>query len=197
MHSWKTDKKFRLLLLLAFAAGFLTGILLTQKTDILVTEKAGMFGDYYLGQYAQLEIDKMELLCLIVRERGKWMILMWALGFTAAGAAFVYVFSAFWGFLFAVVSCAAFCQNGMRGLGLLVLSGIPQMLIYVPLWLYFLQAVSEKSHACREMRIVGRISLKNRQYVMVLLCGILILFLGNLTESYLNSWLIQQVLHIF
>ena len=99
MHFQKPDKKFCLLLGLAFAAGFLAGLCLVAKGDLISTEKAGLFGDYYLHQYSYLDIDRTELAILVAKERGKWLLLMWALGFSGSGVFFVYLFAGVWGFL--------------------------------------------------------------------------------------------------
>ena len=113
MYFEKPDKKFCLLIILASAAGFLAGLLLIGNSNLISTEKAGLFSDYYLRQYSYLEIDRAELAWMIARERGKWLLLMWALGFTWAGMFCVYLFAGLWGFFGAVLIGMAFIKKGI------------------------------------------------------------------------------------
>lgn len=194
MIFWKPDKKFCLLLGVFFTAGFVAGALLMKTHGAGEGETAGFFGDYYLSQYAYLEVDRRDLACLVAKERGKWFLLMWTLGFTSVGSYLVYAFSGLWGFFTAVLAVSAFTQRGIEGIGLVLLFSLPQILIYVPLWIWFLGVVSQKSEVCRKVRKMGAAVKNNWQYMMCLIAGGSILLLGILTESYLNSWLIQQIL---
>lgn len=196
MHFQKPDKKFCLLLGLAFAAGFLAGLCLVAKGDLISTEKAGLFGDYYLHQYSYLDIDRTELAILVAKERGKWLLLMWALGFSGSGVFFVYLFAGVWGFLEAIFFAQAFLKKGIAGIGLAVLFGMPQLLIYVPLWIWFLWEVQKQSRICGRMKRMGTVNQNNRQYLLRLAAAGVGLLLGILTESYVNSWMIQQVLRM-
>lgn len=197
MRIWKPDKKFCILLFLSFAAGAAIGFFLIRSKTIVLPQQAVVFGNYYLRQYARLDIDKAQLGWQIAKERGKWLLLLWALGFTWAGGYFVYIFCGIWGLFYAVLTAAAFGRMGIPGLGLLLLSGVPQILIYIPLWLWFLSEVQKKSRLCREVKKTGAVSGNNRKYLAVFLAGGGVLFLGILTESYVNSWILQQVLRSF
>lgn len=197
MHFEKPDKKFCLLIVLAYTAGVLFSIFLMKNGERPAAEKAGLFSDYALNQYSCLEINRKELMCIVAKERGKWLLLMWAVGFTWAGVYLVYAFSAVWGFFCGILVMTSFLRKGIWGIVLALLFGMPQMLIYIPLWLWFLYIIHEKSSLCRKMKKIGAVSRNNQQYVIFLLAGAGVLVLGILTESYLNSWIIQQVLRMF
>lgn len=192
----KPDKKFCLLIFLAFAGGFLGGVLLVAKGGVISAEKAGLFSDYYLYQYSYLDINRMDLTFLVAKERGKWLLLMWALGFTGTGVFFVYLFAGVWGFLGAVFVAQAYIKRGIAGIGLALLFGMPQLLIYVPLWLWFLYAVQKQSIVCGRMKRMGAANKDNRQYLFKLAAASVGLALGILTESYVNSWIVQQILRL-
>lgn len=194
MYSKKPGKKFLLLMLFVFMAGAAAGVFLFGHGGNAYVEKAGIFSDYELKQYAYLDIDRKELTCMVARERGKWFLLMWAVGFTWTGIFWVYGFSALWGFFTGILLSAAFLRKGIKGLGLLFLCGMPQMLIYVPLWVWLLHEVYKRSMLCRSMRKAGTVSKGWKQYIFCLAKGFAILLLGILTESYLNSWIVQQIL---
>lgn len=197
MRFWKLDKKTCLQHFLVFAAGFLIGMLLLKYKENILRNQSGIFGDYYLEQYSFLEIDKRSLTWMLMKERGKWIIIMWALGFTGIGVFAVYVFDVLWGFLFSIVLSAVIFQQGLAGVGLVFLLVMPQALIYIPFWLWFLQVIADRSNAYRNSQKMGRIMKGNRQYVMSLIAGVGVFLLGILTESYLNSWLVQQILRFF
>ena len=138
----------------------------------------------------------MDLTFLVAKERGKWLLLMWALGFTGTGVFFVYLFAGVWGFLGAVFVAQAYIKRGIAGIGLALLFGMPQLLIYVPLWLWFLYAVQKQSIVCGRMKRMGAANKDNRQYLFKLAAASVGLALGILTESYVNSWIVQQILRL-
>lgn len=197
MRFKKPEKKFCLFLGLACAVGIAAGIFFAIQGKGIESEGVGIFSESMLRQYAFLEIDRQALFWMIAKERGKWLLLMWAAGFTGVGIYLVYLFAALWGFFGGILCACSFLEKGVWGLALLFLFGMPQSVIYLPLWIWFLSAVFEKSSLCRNMRKMGAASRSNRQYVMLMFAGGGVLVLGILTESYFNTWLIQQVLHVF
>ena len=62
---------------------------------------AGIFSPYYLKEYAYLDIDRRKLMLIVAKERGKWLLLLWALGFLSLIHIWIlYSLVAFLGILF-------------------------------------------------------------------------------------------------
>ena len=151
---------------------------------------------YYLKEYAYLDIDRRKLMLIVAKERGKWLLLLWALGFSTVGRFCIYLFPAVWGLIGTLFLAQAFAGMGIAGIGLGLLFQVPQILIYVPLFLWMMEEADKKSRQFAYLRKIGTAGKNNRRYFLCFFVALSVLFLGILTESYAGSGLVQMILRI-
>lgn len=150
----------------------------------------------YLKEYAYLDIDRRKLMLIVAKERGKWLLLLWALGFSTVGRFCIYLFPAVWGVIGTLFLAQAFAGMGIAGIGLGLLFQVPQILIYVPLFLWMMEEADKKSRQFAYLRKIGTAGKNNRRYFLCFFVALSVLFLGILTESYAGSGLVQMILRI-
>ena len=150
MRLKKPDQKFLLFCAISMLTGILAGIFLAVKCRT-GNGAAGIFSPYYLKEYAYLDIDRRKLMLIVAKERGKWLLLLWALGFSTVGRFCIYLFPAVWGVIGTLFLAQAFAGMGIAGIGLGLLFQVPQILIYVPLFLWMMETKKADS-----LRIFGR-----------------------------------------
>ena len=154
---------------------------------------AGLAFKYF---YAYLDIDRRKLMLIVAKERGKWLLLLWALGFSTVGRFCIYLFPAVWGVIGTLFLAQAFASMGIAGIGLGLLFQVPQILIYVPLFLWMMEEADKKSRQFAYLRKIGTAGKNNRRYFLCFFVALSVLFLGILTESYAGSGLVQMILRI-
>ena len=195
MRLKKPDQKFLLFCAISMLTGILAGIFLAVKCRT-GNSAAGIFSPYYLKEYAYLDIDRRKLMLIVAKERGKWLLLLWALGFSTVGRFCIYLFPAVWGVIGTLFLAQAFAGMGIAGIGLGLLFQVPQILIYVPLFLWMMEEADKKSRQFAYLRKIGTAGKSNRRYFLCFFVALSVLFLGILTESYAGSGLVQMILRI-
>ena len=116
MRLKKPDQKFLLFCAISMLTGILAGIFLAVKCRT-GNSAAGIFSPYYLKEYAYLDIDRRKLMLIVAKERGKWLLLLWALGFSTVGRFCIYLFPAVWGLIGTLFLAQAFAGMGIAGTG--------------------------------------------------------------------------------
>lgn len=177
MRLKKPDQKFLLFCAISMLTGILTGIFLAVKCRT-GNGAAGIFSPYYLKEYAYLDIDRRKLMLIVAKERGKWLLLLWALGFSTVGRFCIYLFPAVWGVIGTLFLAQAFAGMGIAGIGLGLLFQVPQILIYVPLFLWMMEEADKKADS---LRIFGRSGRQGRTTggIFCVFCGFVGTFFGN------------------
>ena len=94
------------------------------------------------------------------------------------------------------ISGTGVCRMGIAGIGLGLLFQVPQILIYVPLFLWMMEEADKKSRQFAYLRKIGTAGKNNRRYFLCFFVALSVLFLGILTESYAGSGLVQMILRI-
>ena len=173
MRLKKPDQKFLLFCAISMLTGILAGIFLAVKC------RTGN-----------------KLMLIVAKERGKWLLLLWALGFSTVGRFCIYLFPAVWGVIGTLFLAQAFASMGIAGIGLGLLFQVPQILIYVPLFLWMMEEADKKSRQFAYLRKIGTAGKNNRRYFLCFFVALSVLFLGILTESYAGSGLVQMILRI-
>ncbi|MCR1840603.1 stage II sporulation protein M [Murimonas intestini] len=197
MKNLHLQKKTLWLLGGLFAAGFLTGILgvnLWGKEDI---SQAGILSTYYISQYKYLQIDSGALFFFLLFRRVKWLVLLWALGYTAVGLPAALIYGAWMGLSAGIVMTVAVMKMGLSGLLFCLGAMLPQNLIYLPVILIFLYFVCQKGREKYQRgKLVTGLQWDNDYTAAAGIC-LLLFVLGILTESYVNPWVLRQLLNIF
>lgn len=180
-----------------FIAGFLAGIVgvnLWGKEDI---RQAGILSTYYISQYKYLKIDSGALFFYLLFRRIKWPLLLWVLGFTAAGLPAALLYGVWLGASAGIVLTVGVMKMGLAGLLFCLGAMLPQNIIYLPVTAVFLYLICQKS---KEHYQKGKIAGGwhwDRYYAAAAGSVLLLLVLGILTESYVNPFILRQLLRLF
>lgn len=115
-----------------FMPGFLFGILYVNLTAGQNTADAGIFSEYFLKQYASVEVAAPEYIVYLTGIRLLPFLIMTGLTFTRARKAAAGAFVVWTGFLGGMLlTMAAFCM-GVKGMLLCLVGMLPHFILYVP-----------------------------------------------------------------
>ena len=177
MRLKKPDQKFLLFCAISMLTGILAGIFLAVKCRT-GNGAAGIFSPYYLKEYAYLDIDRRKLMLIVAKERGKWLLLLVGTRIQHGGRFCIYLFPAVWGVIGTLFLAQAFAGMGIAGIGLGLFISEPQILIYVPLFLWMMEEADKKQTVCVSSE--DRDGREEQQAVFsVLFCGFVGTFFGN------------------
>lgn len=181
-------KRDHWVILLAFLGGIVIANLL--RKELLTTY--GILNDYFLNQYSSRAIDGNRLFCHILLERCKAAFIIFLLGRVLNGRIFGVLMegliAATFGFLVVVV----IINLGVRGIAVSLGGMLPQ-------WLFYLAAIFFYTACRREEGMgwggssIGDIPVQVVRRMLI----VLLLFLGIVTESFVNPVLFGYVLKIF
>lgn len=165
--------------LILFFSGILAGVAFvqTQKSSSF----AGIFSEYFLNQYASLQIDFKKLFRYVGSCRlGQYALLVCS--GTLASAPFlcgglVFVLGMTWG---TVISISTL-RLGMKGMLICAAGIVPQIFFYIPAFGWILLWVLKKG--CNR-----------KKYLFLATAGLFFLFFGIVAEVYLNPRFLQQIL---
>lgn len=160
--------------------GFFCGILFTNvfAKDYIIS--SGILNDYFLNQYAQMDVNTEEYLWYIVRLRLLPLVLICALGCTNLKKIVVTVTVLWTGFSGGMLLVSAVMKMGVKGILLCLIGIFPHFLCYIAvyaiiLW-FFLQYPQ------------GRWNIQK-----TLVCTVFMI-LGVLLECYINPVLMKMFL---
>lgn len=197
MKKVKLDRRFMKLSLLLFGVGFLAGILTVNFYGRDYVNETGLLSQYFLKQYKYLEIDSAALFFYILEKKLKWLLLIWALGFTVVGVLCVGGYFTWFGYLGGVLLSIGVLKMGAMGIFFCVFAMLPQAIFTIPLWICFLNAVYRKASKQSNGGTLKRFRHWDWSYLFILLCGTGVLLLGILTESYINPLFMKVILKFF
>lgn len=176
-----------------FVLGMILGAIAVNILADSTVDRAGILSDYFLRQYKYLEIDRTELFLYILKKRMKWIVLLWAAGFTAAGIPSAAAAVLWMGFSAGTLMGIAVLKLGGWGLLFTASAIFPQTLFYIPAWIFFLNGIYLKAGGWTDRRGAGN-SLAG--YVLLFVGMCLFMMFGILLESSLNPWVVRQILQI-
>lgn len=177
--------------LFSFAGGLLIGIIYGGFFAKTYMEQVGFLSDYFLVHYLKNEIDGNQLFPYLLKGRGASLFVLWTLGSSFLGGFLIYLALLWVGFSTGIYLIAGIMKNGLAGLGFCIAAFFPQALFYLPAFgLVLIQAyvTARRQEVGRERAV---------RYFAVLLVSFLLLFLGVLTESYVNPSILKKLLKNF
>ena len=201
LRNLRLDWKNRLLL--SFVGGLFFGIVYANFFAGNYFEEVGFISDYFLIQYLQEDVDKNQLFPYLLKGRGLSFFLIWIMGSSFLGSILIYLVLVWIGFSIGIYVVAAIAKYGLGGIGFCMAAVFPQALFYIPAFgLVLLQAyaIRVKSNRNENSLRSHSFELKSSRkeimvpYVFVLLLGLVLLFLGILTESYMNPQIVKNLL---
>jgi len=197
MRKLKLEKRYVQYSSIFFLLGFAAGIIMINVLGEGYANQTGIISDYYIRQYKYMEIDPNALFFYICQNRLKWIFLVWIIGFTVLNLPCVFGCMTWFGFSAGILISLSVLKLGIYGILFFVTAMLPQSIIYIPGWIFFLQYVYKKNH--NKYRIGKERFWKNWDwnYMLVLAGTVSVFLLGILTESYTNPWIMKQILKFF
>ncbi len=176
MKIFHTRKQF----LALFMPGFLLGIIYTNFIAGKYVAEPGIFSEYFLNQFVDIQINVQEYLWYLLRLRAVPFFVLAALSFTRVRKMAVILFLIWAGLSGGVLISSAAAELGMKGCILCVTALFPQFLFYIPAFIVMLW------YCYTAPRIRW-----NRQKTIF---AALTMSLGIITELYVNPVIVKAFL---
>ena len=165
MRGWVNDRY----LLLLFA-GLILGVVLVQTCQKSMLP--GIFGTYFLSQYANLKIDTLRLLKY-------WFVV--CCGAMPMAPAVMGVLLRVLGMVLGTMLSISTIQLGIKGILICVAGVLPQIFFYLPAFGWVLLWITYHGNS-------------RKKYLFLAAAGSLFLLFGILSETCINPPLLQQLL---
>ena len=123
---------------LFYMTGFFVGILYANIISRDYIASTGIFNDYFLEQYTQVDIDTVDFLWYVVYVRALPVIFLIAFGCSRFRKAAALAFILWTGFSSGVILTTAVMKLGVKGIILCLICVTPQFLCYVAAYLMLL-----------------------------------------------------------
>ena len=178
-----------------FGIGFVVGIILGNFFLGNTGGETGVMSSYFLSKFEYLEINNSQLFFYVFSERMSIFLLLAVLGITGIGWLTVCGYILWIGCSIGCFLTICVMRLGFLGVGIGVISFLPQYMIYVPVYLLLFLAVRK----IQENRILIKSEGKKRIFVYagLILIGSLGMLLGIFLESYVNPYLLKKILAFF
>ncbi len=183
--------------LISFLTGTFLGIVFVNLLGNAYIEKVGLFSSYFFRQYQELKINCDQVFFFVWKKRMTTILFIWLMGMTSAGAVFTLLYSGYLGFMAGIIVMTAILRMGWQGVVIVISSLVPQIFVYSPAMVFFLNEIYEKGMKRQAAYWVrGRREIDWR-YGRIFLAVCLIFFLGIMMESYVNPAILQYILKNF
>lgn len=165
------------------------GVFILSSLSILVGGKeeilqSGILDRNNLSLFHLQNIDRIEMLFYVLRERGFILPVLFLLATTYLGKVAGYLCCVWYGVGIGVITGIVLLRYGMGGLFLLVCSAFPQYLFYVPAFLLSIKFTRSQRRMDRKL------------WIQLLLMELLIV-MGCLVESYINPTLMGKIIKLY
>ncbi len=179
-----------------FFGFFFIGILIANLFGKEKLAQFGIFNNYYLQQFEYAQIDETDLFLYIVRERLPVLGFLVLFGMTEFWYPMHLLFVAWNGGAIGFLFVSALSNLGVKGILLVVLSLIPQYIFYVLMYLLLFELQGMQHGEAGNGFSGGKIKHKGKYLVGF---GIILLFavFGILTETYINPFLMKNIIKLF
>lgn len=160
-------------------AGLTAGAVLVQlgKEQVL----PGIFGSYFLSQYAVMQIDMIKLLRWIGEYRMGQYLLVVCCGTIPMASLALGILIVILGMSIGTMLSISTVELGIRGILLCAVGMLPQLFFYLPAFGWVILWVENQ----------GR---NRKKYGFLIAAGAIFLLFGILCETWINPILIQQIL---
>ena len=174
MRGWVNDRY----LLLLFA-GLILGVALVQTCQKSMLP--GIFGTYFLSQYANLKIDTLRLLKYTGSYRAGQYLFVVCCGAMPMAPAVMGVLLLVLGMVMGTMLSISTIQLGIKGILICVAGVLPQIFFYLPAFGCVLLWITCHGNS-------------RKKYLFLAAAGCLFLLFGILSETCINPPLLQQLL---
>ncbi|BCN31407.1 hypothetical protein bsdtb5_27020 [Anaeromicropila herbilytica] len=190
---FRLDVKSIAIFLLIF--GVIIGTLFANIFKGVYLNNTALSDNIDISKIGTLNINYINLLKYVLINNYKKYFLIWLFNVTILGIPFMTLFIFYHGFCAGFIIAITTMQYGMKGILLFLTYLFPQYIIYIPVYIITLWKGYE---ICRGMNHSTNKGMKSKlqyaikQLPIVLILGV-ILFLGCILETYLNTYFIQKV----
>lgn len=186
-------------LLIMGAAGFILGVLAANMTKSYYISNMGNFDLLFLLNIKNLDIDRLPLFWMVLGKRLKEFFFIWIFSVTILWHPYAAGFSLYKGFMCSFLLTVSTVIYGFKGLVLIAAYSMPQLLIYVPV---FLAALLHGYSVHYGLYNYSLDKGSGRRRVLAEQLPVLLLLLGGLLtgcflESYVNLWMVKKALLLF
>lgn len=179
-----------------FLTGFVVGILFVIIGKSVLLKSTGLLNEYVLYDMKNMTVDNNALFLFVTGKRLKEILFLAALATTNLGLVTVSAMSIWYGAAIGTFWTAAVIRYGLKGVILVLVSGFPQYVMYIPVIFFFLGWCEQ---ICREIH--QNTSVESRKGLAMgflqLVLVIIIIIIGCALESYVNPFVLQKFLEIF
>lgn len=180
-----------------FFCGFIGGILFVNLWGNTHLKEQGLLDKSALLWTTQTQIDARSLFLYLLAHRGKGLLLLWLLGYTAVGMFAASVFLAWLGFSAGVFAGLFVIRMHMMGVLIFLAAILPQALAYAPMVWILVCAVYEKGMArFRSREALGDLPAE-KKYLRAMAVAAALFIVGLILESSANPWLLKQTVNYF
>lgn len=174
-----------------FFLGIIVGILIIFLCKNKLQTDISLLNEEWMLSMQTNQVNSKELFVYILIERFKSLGISVLLSTTMVGCFYLYGYIAFWGIGIGIFLAIACLRYGMGGINIFFFATFPQMLIYLPVWIFIF-------HLCYMLCIrlyypqkdYWRSNQSTKVFVLktILQIGIafILMFAGILLESYMN-----------
>lgn len=186
--------------LILFIIGMCGGIVLANLVKSELLSETELLGKNALLQMRYAVVDSKSLFLHLLGQRLEEAVLLILLSTTFLGLAAVWFYAFRYGLCLGLLLTTLLAGHGIKGLLLLAVGLLPQMLIYVPVWVLLL-ALAERT--CRRLYYLnGNEGLAGLKWMGIHLsaqAGLLLFALaaGCWLEAYVNPYLLRLVAKLF
>lgn len=188
-------KYLRLAVFLCFVAG----ILCANLTDRAQLGGFGIWNGYFIEKFKYARIQPLELFYYVLEERLPVFLLLLLFAATNWGILAGGLFLGWQCFAAGFLMASSVAAYGIKGILLIGTAVFPQYLLYIPIYISYLYLASFWRERARAQILEG----KKRQirdyslFAVLCICMLSVYIAGIFLESYVNPYLLKNVLKFF
>lgn len=175
------------ILIIVFFGGLVAGSLITNLAGYNVVKTWGIFNSTFINRYSSVSIDFWSMWNYIFVNRLKLFTVIVVASFTAIT---YYVFAGYMfyiGLSSGMVLSAMTMQYGLKGVGVFAVSIFPHFILYVgSVVLIEIKALSVRQ---KQQKVKADASM-----IIIITIALVMLFVGSLFETYINSSILRKIL---
>jgi len=183
-------------------AGIMLGVFLFFSNQSNFVDDPCFFGLDILKRFGYSSIYRDAFLLFVLKNRFKFYLFLVLAAFAGLFPIALYLFFCWFGMSFSVIALTLLSRYGWRGILLLLGLYLPQMLLYIPCFLYLSKLLGE-IHVLRRAGQSNPCDSKKKmrssyvRAILRLMIPLLVLLFGILIESYVNPVILKKIIKIF
>lgn len=175
---------------------FFCGILLANLLGIEQLKQYSIFNEYFLNQLSYVSVNYNDLLFYIAENRGIMFVLLLVFSVTKFGIPVHFLYIIWNGFSFGIAMVSVIVNFGFKGILVLCAFLLPQYLFYILTYIMLFYFSWQWTDIVKNEKYRQPLFSKKIWTVCFFIVMILLFFIGIMTESYLNPYIIKKIIKI-